>query len=697
MVKKSRHLAAVLGCLACTALGGAQTTTTYSGEAAFLAALSGTSTVQEGFEGSAWSAVRSTIAGGTNAAPSVTSQGIAWSSNHAANEITTGSGAANSGGWGVFSSPHGDQSVAPTDFIRDGFIGSSATAMTAVGGWFTGTANSRLVVVLDGGAQISLGNVGAGFSFHGVVMTGGSFTSFEFREIEGTLEDQRLIFADDFTVATAGAASPRQMDGVVSGVANIRGANGSDWHTDLYLHNASAGDVTVDLYFSPAGGTVGPAVSRTVAADHTDALPDVVSGLFGTQGSGAVYWRTVAGDGAKLFVNANTYNRVDAVRRYGQQVPGVRWSDVATPGTPVQVPALAGPYRTNLGIATDGSCSQVVVRGYDRQGALKVERTLDTTANGWMQINQIFRKAFPGLVADPDGVMAEDSLHRFEVEGIGGRVMVYASVVDNLTNDGSYLAALPGGGAAAPVWFPGAAFLSGANQSRWRSDLIAFNMSGAADTASVTFYRSGRDNSGELPSQDTALAAEGGALLGNVLRGTFGLYPPAVGSLSASAASGLFWMRTYTEETDPARGLVTYGQAIPVQTRADAVPDGGEGRVFGFTADDRTRANLILQNTCAGGDGQRTAITVDVEVLDRQGAAVVGRSYALRPGEYLQHNAFLGDYGVGVLTSGALRITPRAAGGACASGGVIAMVSEVNGAAIAGTNDGRLMRAAISR
>jgi hypothetical protein len=88
---------------------------------------------------------------------------------------------------------------------------------------------------------------------------------------------------------------------------------------------------------------------------------------------------------------------------------------------------------------------------------------------------------------------------------------------------------------------------------------------------------------------------------------------------------------------------------------------------------------------------------VAVQVLDRQGLAVFDRSYSLRPGEYLQHNQFLADYGVGWLHGGALRVMPEAVGAECAQGGVIALVSEVNGAALAGTNDARLMRAAIVR
>ena len=496
---------------------------------------------------------------------------------------------------------------------------------------------------------------------------------------------------DTRRITVSGGSAVPATDGVVSGVADIRGFEGSDWHTDLYLHNASGGDIVVELSFGIGSGLVGTPVSRTVGPNRTEALEDVVSSVFATQGSGAVFWRVVTGDPARLMVNANTYNRVDSARRFGQQVPGIRWSSVPAAGTPMYVPALAGSYRTNLGLATDGDCSQVIVRGYDRQGALRVERTLQMQPTSWTQLDRLFRSAFPGLIDDPDTVPVADSLHRFEVVGVDGKVVAYASIVDNATNDGSYMTGLEAGGQIGPAWLPGAAFTRGINDSQWRSDVIGFNLAGRAETASVTWYPSQSDNGGDLEARDLAMAADEGAFLGNILGDGFGLVPPAVGSVCATLPGGLFWMRTYTEETDPDLGSVTYGQAIPAHSAAEAIPAGGEGRVFGFSADDGTRSNLVLQNMCRNASGALSPVNVRIVVLDRTGAALAERSYPLRAGEYVQHNQFIPAVGVGQLVGGALRILPEAGDGSCASGGVAAMVSEVNGAAQPGTNDARLV------
>ncbi len=186
--------------------------TTYNDEAAYLNELLrlGHTTVVESFEDdAAWGAVRTTIADGQMTAPSVTSQGITWTSNYPENGITTGTGPARTGMYGFFSLPHGNYSrdtcTVPGE-CGDGFKGSTpaSTPMFAVGGWVTGN-QAKLGVFLDGSAT-SVGFADASLSnaykFFGVIDTAG-FTEFEFRELEGTKEDQKLIFTDDFTIGMA--------------------------------------------------------------------------------------------------------------------------------------------------------------------------------------------------------------------------------------------------------------------------------------------------------------------------------------------------------------------------------------------------------------------------------------------------------------------------------------------------------------
>ncbi len=186
---------------------------TYRSEADFVAAAGrfGYATFSEGFENAAvWDAARS-----PGSSASITSNGVVWTSNHSAalsrpGEITTGSGAARTGLFGIFASPHGNPDIVdPNGLMHDGFVGArtgGGTALYGVGGWFTAMTGARLRLILNGDESnsVDLGPIGADFQFLGVISSA-PFAKFEIRETEGRLEDQKYVFGDDFTFATGGA------------------------------------------------------------------------------------------------------------------------------------------------------------------------------------------------------------------------------------------------------------------------------------------------------------------------------------------------------------------------------------------------------------------------------------------------------------------------------------------------------------
>ena len=160
--------------------------------------------------------MRTSIVDGFHTAPSIESQGIVWTSNTSASAVTTSSGAAQSGDWGLFSFPHGDFSGPDhSDDVGDGFAGSSTSTLFGVGGWIdTNTPFAALSLFIDGN-KVDFGNLpgggdadvlGTAARFFGVIDTAG-FNGFLFQETEGTFDDQKFIFADDFTIAGAGLGS----------------------------------------------------------------------------------------------------------------------------------------------------------------------------------------------------------------------------------------------------------------------------------------------------------------------------------------------------------------------------------------------------------------------------------------------------------------------------------------------------------
>jgi len=170
--------------------------TTYTDESAFLddLALLGHVVFSEGFEDdAAWAEARSPLT-----RQEVVSQGIQWTANNAISKVTTGTGPARTGVYGFFCLPHGDY-VTGTDChipgnCTDGWIGSAPGVLYGFGGWIDGTFGSKVEFLLDG---VSIG-FDSGSGFLGVILVTG-FTRFEIHELEGTNEDAKFIFADDFS------------------------------------------------------------------------------------------------------------------------------------------------------------------------------------------------------------------------------------------------------------------------------------------------------------------------------------------------------------------------------------------------------------------------------------------------------------------------------------------------------------------
>jgi len=577
----------------------------------------------------------------------------------------------------------------------EGTIVQPATAVSVMIGdpvFFEGAASDP-----DGDGVTVLWDFGDGSSSTALVPGNHSFTATGSYTVTFTATDDKGL-ADptpDSRVVTVSDTPSAPPTGVVAGVANFPGAQGSDWHTDLFLHNASAGAITAQLSFSPANGSPGVPESLTVASDQTVAIEDVVNTLFGVTGSGAVQWSVTSGDVAGLLVSANTYNRVDATRKYGQQIPGIRWSETPTIGTSVWTPALAGRYRTNLGFATDETCTRVTIRGYDSSGLQVAQRFLNVQPLTWIQLNGIFRNVFPDLIPDPDNVALVDSVHRFEVIGENGRVVAYTSIIDNRTSDGSYMFGQEPTGGQQFSWLPGAAKISGANDSLWRSDVILMHVGGSADSTNFGFFGPGANLAGSVDTETVALDADESTVEEDILGTLFGYQSPAVGSLqtvSPLGSASLVWMRTYTVEPVAGGDTQTYGQAIGPRNEEAMITAATEGRICGFSHDQNTRSNLILQNTRSAG-GEYLASNVRIQLLGPTGQLLHQQDYALEPGDYRQHNRFVDDYGISQLEAGTAVVTILDQTIPGETGGVDAMVSEVNGNTSAGTNDGRLIRA----
>jgi hypothetical protein len=213
----------------------------YTDEATFAAdaAALGFSVIQEGFEDDVvWAESRNSIVN-PGSTPSVTSQGIVWTSNDPQNNLATGTvgGSAPGGAFAIYSLPHGsttdsglycdsaeDPDIPPECYQNDGLkiASDSGDAVYGFGGRID-TANGGKVTFLLDGVDIYAndtdnidnwqreGDLADGWAFVGVIDTDG-FHSAELRELKGKDYQQVLLFADEFTVALAAPACDDGLD-----------------------------------------------------------------------------------------------------------------------------------------------------------------------------------------------------------------------------------------------------------------------------------------------------------------------------------------------------------------------------------------------------------------------------------------------------------------------------------------------------
>jgi len=162
--------------------------TLYTNEANFLAAVSGYTTISEGFESSNWNPTRY-----PSIVSTVTSQNITWTASDNLTTINIGKWP-RSGAWGVF------DSLGNPDIITLEI--SSATSLVGAGGWFASTSATGIVVDIDGQYFGAYG-IGANspHKFFGVI-DADSFSSVTFRSTSGDWG------ADDFTIATQVIPAP---------------------------------------------------------------------------------------------------------------------------------------------------------------------------------------------------------------------------------------------------------------------------------------------------------------------------------------------------------------------------------------------------------------------------------------------------------------------------------------------------------
>jgi CubicO group peptidase (beta-lactamase class C family) len=211
----------------------------------------------------------------------------------------------------------------------------------------------------------------------------------------------------------------------IAAAAHGDGLHESVWRTDVFLLNQSDQTATAELRFRAGDGHAATTVVP-VARGQQVVVSDVVAQM-GMIGSGSI---EVFSDGP-LLASSRTYTTGEA-GTYGLFLDGVPAREAAAEGDTVWLPQLRHneEFRTNIGLVNSGHVeARVRILLYDRSGAELASRWRTIEPGGWVQLQEAFSRLAGRTNIDAGYARIEISR--------GDSVIAFASVIDNVTNDGT--------------------------------------------------------------------------------------------------------------------------------------------------------------------------------------------------------------------------------------------------------------------
>jgi hypothetical protein len=451
---------------------------------------------------------------------------------------------------------------------------------------------------------------------------------------------------------------------VVPVVVSVTGNGGAQFSTELTFSNPGGSNAHVDLTLTPAdslGGGPGATVGRDIGPGQQLVIPDALA-FFAAQGAVRTAQSTAAAGGGSLRAsftdlpaNALVFGGARTTAPSGAGRAGLAYPALAAGqlfGGRVAIYGLreTDAERTNLALenaGTSGAIGLGVTLVPGSGGApVVLPDTVFLQPGQWVQLGSVLKAA---------GFTSGWAL----VERVSGTEPFYAYGVvnDNVTNDGAFLAAVPGSRAPSAQVVPAIV-----ETAAFGTELVLVNPGSAAATASLNFVESLASPLGNSTGLVTETLKPGEQrFIPNVvdyLR-AHGASPGAKGPAYAGplfvrftaggkAADGYVASRT----SSPAAGGGGYGVSYAGVGLAESAS--AEAWVFGLQQNAAGRSNLALLNAATN----LGPISLRYDVYDgATGAKAGGASLQLYPGQWKQVNAILGNFG---LANGYVRVTRTA-------------------------------------
>ncbi len=218
--------------------------------------------------------------------------------------------------------------------------------------------------------------------------------------------------------------------------AHVAGALGTNWRTDLELHNPGQAEATVTLSLLRARESNSTPSQRTYDLGPGESLrfEDVLTSVFGFDGAAAL---RITNDVGMVAVTSRTYNLTDD-GTYGQFVGGVINHTAIQSGQEGRIIQLthnrssSSGFRTNIGFVNAiGSQITVRVTLYRADGSSLGSLDYTLAPFEFRQIDKIFQKVTGDDVDNGYAVLTTTTA--------GGAFFAYGVVIDNRTSDPIYV------------------------------------------------------------------------------------------------------------------------------------------------------------------------------------------------------------------------------------------------------------------
>lgn len=225
---------------------------------------------------------------------------------------------------------------------------------------------------------------------------------------------------------------------VLPGMADVQGAVNSNFHSDIRIFNGGLTSVSVTPTFYPRNnGTPVQLPAITIGAGQVKAYDDVLSKLFNVTGTAGSIVLTTPSN-SSVVATGRTYSVAGNGGTFGQFIPAVTPAEgIGLGDKPLQLLQLeqSQNFRTNLGLAElTGNPVKVRISATLPESKIASVIEADLAGNEFQQL---------GVVLSTFNPNKNSYNARLTIQVIGGtgRVTAYGSVLDNVTQDPTYVPA----------------------------------------------------------------------------------------------------------------------------------------------------------------------------------------------------------------------------------------------------------------